>query len=203
MGKEKGKILQWHPAFFAGLQIELAEDAQYLHFENEHLLSSKPMQVDVLIIKKEPERRIKKNIGRIFRGHNILEYKSPEDSLGIDDFYKVYGYTCFYKSDTKRADEIRAEELSISFVCCRYPRELIRRLRQAQQRVIVQREPGIYDISDALFPIQLIVTGHLTPEENLWLRSLTNDLKNEEEARKLLLAYQEHQPEKLYRAVMD
>ncbi len=50
--KEEKKLLQWHAAFFADIQIELAEEAQYLEFENEHMLSTKPMQLDVLIIKK-------------------------------------------------------------------------------------------------------------------------------------------------------
>lgn len=50
--KEEKKLLQWHAAFFADIQIELAEKAQYLEFENEHMLSTKPMQLDVLIIKK-------------------------------------------------------------------------------------------------------------------------------------------------------
>ena len=42
--------------------------------------------------------KIQKNIGRIFRQYNIIEYKSPEDNLDIDDFYKVYAYACIYKS---------------------------------------------------------------------------------------------------------
>ena len=41
---------------------------------------------------------IQKNIGRIFRQYNIVEYKSPDDYLSIDDFYKVYAYCCLYKS---------------------------------------------------------------------------------------------------------
>ncbi len=86
--KEEKKLLQWHAAFFADIQIELAEEAQYLEFENEHMLSTKPMQLDVLIIKKDSERRLKKNIGRIFRRHNIVEYKSPTDSLSVDDFLR-------------------------------------------------------------------------------------------------------------------
>ena len=45
--------IQWHPAFDAALQIELAEDADCLTFEPEHLLGKKPMQVDELVIKKE------------------------------------------------------------------------------------------------------------------------------------------------------
>jgi glyoxylate carboligase len=28
------------------------------------------------------------------RRHNVLEYKSPEDGLTIDDFYKAVGYAC-------------------------------------------------------------------------------------------------------------
>ena len=53
MEEPKKKPLQWHPAFYAGLQIELAEDAENLIFENEHQLGTKPKQIDVLIIKKD------------------------------------------------------------------------------------------------------------------------------------------------------
>ena len=89
--KQENELLQWHPAFYAGLQIELQEDKDNLIFENEHQLSAKPMEIDVLIVKKEKALPVKKNIGRIFRMHNIIEYKSPTDYLSIDDFYKVYG----------------------------------------------------------------------------------------------------------------
>ena len=42
--KKKGYRLQWHPAFYAGLQIELGKDAGNLIFENEHQLSTKPLE---------------------------------------------------------------------------------------------------------------------------------------------------------------
>ena len=48
----KSTLLQWHPAFYAGIQIEFAEEAEKLQFENEHQLSKKPLGIDVLIIKK-------------------------------------------------------------------------------------------------------------------------------------------------------
>ena len=126
MGDEKKeeKLLQWHSAFYADLQIELAAEAEYLTFENEHMLGTKPMQLDVLIIKKNETRQIKKNIGRIFLRHNIVEYKSPTDSLSIDDFFKVYGYACFYKSDTRTVNEIKSDDVTITFVCMGYPRDV-------------------------------------------------------------------------------
>ena len=101
-----GKLLQWHPAFYADLQIEFREEKEKLKFEREYLLSSKPMAIDVLIIKKKNAEPIHKNIGKIFRKYNIIEYKSPSDSLSVDDFYKVYGYTNFYKADTGKVNEI-------------------------------------------------------------------------------------------------
>ncbi len=203
MGEQKEKVLQWHPAFFAGIQIEFEDEAQYLEFESEYMLSSKPMQVDVLIIKKDKERQIRKNIGRIFRTYNIVEYKSPEDYLSIDDFFKVYGYTCFYKSDTGRVNEISAEELTITFVCQSYPKKLSRYLITEAHRSITRREPGIYDISDETFLIQLIVQSELSAENNLWLKSLTNRLREKSEINRLLGSYARNEWNSLHQSVMN
>ena len=139
----KSTLLQWHPAFYAGIQIEFEEEAEKLQFENEHQLSKKPMGIDVLIIKKQNEDKIEKNIGRIFRKHNIIEYKSPEDYLSIDDFYKVLGYACFYKSDTNAENLIKAEEITISYVCESCPRKLIKHLEDDLKYEIVKEDKGI------------------------------------------------------------
>ena len=201
--EEKKKLLQWHPAFYAGLQIDFADEAQYLEFENEHMLGSKPMQIDVLIIKKDPAKRLKKNIGRIFCTYNIVEYKSPEDSLTIDDFYKVLGYACFYKADTKKVDEIKAGDITVSFVCSHFPEKLFRHLEKIQTYQKEQVSAGIYYIRGAMFPVQVVVTKRLPEAENLWLRNLTNDLGGDEKAWELLGVYKKHQTEKLYQSVMD
>ena len=51
--EQKERVIQWHPAFLAGMQIELGEEAKYLSFEAEHQLGTKPMAIDVLIKKKK------------------------------------------------------------------------------------------------------------------------------------------------------
>ena len=58
--KQEKELLQWHPAFYAGLQIELQEDMDNLIFENEHQLSTKPMEIDVLVVKKEKALPVKR-----------------------------------------------------------------------------------------------------------------------------------------------
>lgn len=202
MGEKREKILQWHPAFYASLKIELSEEAGFLEFESEHMLSDKPMQLDVLIMKKNKSRKIRKNIGRNFRTYNLIEYKSPKDYLSIDDFYKVYGYTCFYKSDVRRVNEIHTEEITITFVCSHYPQKLVKYLR-VHARTVIKQSKGIYLISDNEFLIQLIVTSRLPEEENLWLRNLTDDLRENETAVKLIQEFGKHEKEESYQAVMN
>ena len=129
---QKEEYLQWHPAFYATAQIELQEEAKYLIFEDEHQLSTKPMSIDVLVIKNEQKHKVQKNIGRIFQKYNLVEYKSPTDYISIDTFYKIYGYVCFYKSDTGTTDEIPISEVTITLFGLGYPRKLIKHLREVR-----------------------------------------------------------------------
>lgn len=122
------KPLQWHAAFQAALQIELMEDQEFLQFLKEYNLSEKPLQIDTLIIKLEPGRKIKKSLGQIFRQYNVVEYKSPGDYLSINDFYKVMGYACFYQSNTEKVMEIRPEDMTVTLISNHYPDKMIRYL---------------------------------------------------------------------------
>lgn len=65
--------IQWHPAFDAALKIELHDYEDILSFESEHLLSKKPMQIDLLIIKKQSHIHIHKNIGHLFKTYNLYQ----------------------------------------------------------------------------------------------------------------------------------
>ena len=194
--------IQWHPAFDAALQIELEAEAEYLEFEPEHLLSKKPMQIDVLV-KNEKDVKIQKNIGRIFRQYNIIEYKSPDDRLNIDDFYKTYGYACFYKSETGAIDEIPATELTITFVCYNYPLKMLQRLEHDKKLIIENIENGIYYLIGDSIPIQLIIIPKLSKENNYWLNNLRNDLKSGGEIRNFIEQYGKKKNSKLYQALAD
>ena len=176
--------IQWHPAFDAALQIEFGDEAKYLEFDPEHLISKKPMQIDVLV-KNEKHVKLKKNIRRVFRQYNIIEYKSPEDDLDIDDFYKTYAYACLYKSDTETVDLIPADELTITFVCYHYPRNMLRKLEQDRKFSVEQQDSGIYYLIGDAIPIQLVIVPKLSKEHNYWLNNLRNDLKAGSEIKKI------------------
>ena len=62
---------------------------------------------------------------------------------------------------------------------------------------------GIYYVSGPKIPIQVIVTQQLSKEKNLWLRSLTDRIKDKEDMKRLLNEYREKQKNPLYESVMQ
>ena len=64
-------------------------------------------------------------------------------------------------------------------------------------------EEGIYYVIGDYLPIQIILLNCLSEEENLWLRNLTDHLEGEEQAERLVRAYQKHKDNTLYQAMMD
>ncbi|MBO5031468.1 MAG: hypothetical protein J6D08_06225 [Lachnospiraceae bacterium] len=169
-------IIQWHPAFCSAVRLELKDHCDILTFEQEYNLNQKPLQVDLLIIKMEKHAVIKNDIGRIFRGHNIMEYKSPSDSLDIDTYFKVLGYACLYKAYERSIGSIRPDDITISFVRDISPARLMRWF-QENGYTITQQYSGIYYIQkDNFFQTQIIVTCELNPANHKWLSKLTNRL---------------------------
>lgn len=106
--------LQWHPAFCAAAGLEFHEDIERLELKPEYNLSKEPIRIDLLIIKEGRTGQIKNEIGHIMRTYNVIEYKSPEDALTIDDFYKTVGYACLYKGYGEYVDAVPINELTIS-----------------------------------------------------------------------------------------
>ena len=195
--------LQWHSGFSAALRVELEDELDELCIEDEHMLSKKPMQIDVLVVKKKGEQPIRKNIGRIFRKHNIIEYKSPEDYLSINDFYKVYGYTCFYQSETKRVKDIPPEEITMTFICNHYPQKLLEHLKKFKGIEVEKQEAGLYYLLGDSFPIQLVIVKELSKEENYWLQNLRCNLKTGEEIQEVVRRYEQVKHKAYYSDVMN
>lgn len=166
-------------------------------------MSKSPPRIDALVLKKSPEIIIKKKIGQIFRGYNIIEYKSPEDNLSVNDFYKVYGHACFYQSNTEKIKEIDPAELTITFVSNHYPREMFRHLKEVRKIVIEDHGNGIYYLTGDPIPMQFIHIPKLSREENYWLQVLRNDLKAGREIRSLMENYEKNRKSKDYTAVMN
>jgi hypothetical protein len=164
--------IPWHPAFVEALQMELQEYQDVLEFHPEYQLTSEPLRIDCVVIKKAKDVVIKKNIAVIFREWNLLEYKSPDDYISVTDFYKVYGYACLYASFNK----VPITSLTVSFIESHYPHKLLDHLKTERHYSVAETAPGIYTINGDILPIQIIDSRRLSADENLWLKNLSKEL---------------------------
>lgn len=172
--------VQWHPGFVAAMGLELAGNRDDLIFEKEYNLNTKPLEIDLLVVRKHASASISNEIGKLFKGHNIIEYKSPEDHLDIDAFYKSGAYASLYKSYGKTVDGIKADDITVSIVREARPAGLFRYLK-GQGYPMSNPYRGIYYIEGkVLFPTQIIVTGELEKEGHIWLKALSGKLGKED-----------------------
>ena len=49
----KDTTIQWHPDFVAAMNLEFARNRDELIFEKEYNLNTKPLEIDLLVVKKE------------------------------------------------------------------------------------------------------------------------------------------------------
>lgn len=173
--------IQWHPGFYGAAEIEFLSNKGDLEFQREFNLSKEPVRMDLLIIKKLADVKIENEIGHIFKKYNVLEYKSPEDALSIDDYYKTVGYACLYKGLGETVDQIPANELTVSIFRESYPREMFEAMKNLGL-VIEEHYPGIYYISgkQAMFDTQIVVTRLLDKETHHTLRILSKHVQEED-----------------------
>jgi len=170
---QNGGKTPWHPAFVDAIRMELFDYRDSLEFKYEHPLNLEPLRIDLLIIKKPKDLTIDKNIARIFRSDNILEYKSPGDYLAVTDFLKACAYANLYAAITPGVD---FADITLTFVENRHPRKLLKYLTGTRGYTAEETSPGIYLIFGDYVPIQIIESGKLPEQENLWLRSLVKGL---------------------------
>ena len=168
---EQEKI-QWHNAFIGAIQLELAEYRDSLEFIPEFQLTTEPLRIDCVIIKKAKGVVIKKNIAAIFQEVNLLEYKGPDDYVSVGDFYKVYAYACLYAS----LEKVPITSLTVSFVVSRHPRGLLKHFISQRSYKVEKTAPGIYTVKGDIIPIQVIDSRRLQADENLWLKGLRKRL---------------------------
>ena len=138
------------------------------------------MEIDLLVIKKEPDVQTSNEIGKLFRGHNIVEYKSPEDHLDIDVFYKTGAYGSLYKSFGETLDERAADDITVTIIRDAKPEGLFRYFKEHGIRV-ANPYTGIYYVSDAvLFPTQIVVGKELEQKDHAWIKALSDKVQKQE-----------------------
>jgi hypothetical protein len=166
----------WHAAFVQALEMELHDYRDALEFHSEFELTSGPLRIDCVVVRKAKDVKIKKNIAAIFREWNLFEYKNPSDYVSVADFYKVYAYACLYAS----FKNVPVTGMTISFVESRHSKKLLNHLQNDRRYTVAETAEGIYTVKGDILPIQIIESRKLPAEENVWLKSLRDRLNHTE-----------------------
>lgn len=170
---------QWHPAFCAAMRLELKENRS-LQFTNEFNLTEKPLEVDMLVIKKPSGVSIDNGIGEFFDGHNLIEYKSPADhNFNQFSICRALAYIYYY------CDRYQTWDVTLSLVVSQGRFNILNWLRSRGVKY-TRRHGGIYTLHGISFlKVQIVITEEIDGELFQWLSALTDKL-TEEKARNLV-----------------
>ena len=164
MTQEDGRT-RYHYGFYAAMKVCYDLLKARVTYAQEKQLGEDPIRLDFLIIKKDNDVTLHDPIGEFFRAVNLFEYKSPEDGLSIDDFYKAQGYGLIYKGYDRKVNELPIEEMTLTLVRHSYPRELMRMLKKIGF-IIDEPYNGIYRVEGKVsIPVQIVVSSRLTDGE--------------------------------------
>jgi len=163
----------WHEAFYEAVRLELHEYEKYLTFEEEHPLSKEALLMDMLVVKKNKDVAINKNIGQIFKGHNIIEFKSEADSFSRWDYSKVLGYVHLYSSFNK----VPLSDITLTISLTLYPRVMVKYIEGTLGLTVRNVDKGIYYIEGEVIPLQILESKKMTNEDNVFIRNLRSGVK--------------------------
>ena len=194
--------VNWHEAACCALQIELRDYSELLKYMDKYFLGKNHYCIDLLVIKKLTDQVFSKNIALIFRTFNLFEIKGVGSTIGIDSYYKTIGYAGLLIDQTGKKNQYFSLDVSLSFLGCHYPRKLMRHLREERKLSVEKISSGVYHINKETFSTQIIVTKELSLEDNLYLRCLTDKLRDAGLTEKLTDDYKQHRKQIIYSRYM-
>lgn len=169
------------------LKIELATTDTNTGYKPDNCMYMRPVAAYLLAILKSPDIEIQNDIGKIFKGHNIIDYTFLRGEPDIDHLYKTIAYASLYKSSGIEDDLIKTEDVTVTLVSHHIPQQLFDRLKELGIET-EKTEKGIYQIKGSiLFNTQVIVSGEMGENEQEWLKSLINYVQDDFLPRLMLL----------------
>ena len=127
-----------------------------------------------MVLIEDEKVEFDKDIFKIFRKHNILEYKNPHDSLNERVIRKIAAYAYLYIGIAEHEGDIKADEVTISIFRAVKNPKLFKAIERAGN-LTKGDAPGIYRVTGITdIPFQIVITGELQGEEYAAYRALTD-----------------------------
>lgn len=82
--------IQWHTGFASAIELKLAENKADLIYEREHNLNKKPLEIDLLVIKKEDKTQVKNKIIRQVKPVRLFQYFTDHNIQLTNPYNGIY-----------------------------------------------------------------------------------------------------------------
>lgn len=169
----------WHAAFEAALHCTILGYEETIHLLVEEELGIEPPRADFIVVVdergnekgKKDEERLDEPIFSHFRGHNIIEYKNPNDQLNESVLWKTIGYAELYIAERG----VEEKDVTLTIIRARKNEEFFERLEQG--KLLKTDTLGVYNVADRLLPTRIILTDELKGERYAAYRAISDKPK--------------------------
>ena len=159
----------WHPPFYQGLIAVLDPTEKALVFQDEHRLSKEALRIDVLVTTNDSDIPENHALVKMFKKHNIFEYKAHNDSLTKEDYVISVGKGHIYSGFKK----VKMSEITVTFAVSKFPRTVMEYLTEERNFTVKDKGNGLHYIHGDVFPIQILVCRK---NDNIILKNLHDKL---------------------------
>jgi len=165
------KIIKWHDLF--GLNLKDFFKNSNFEVKTEQNMSLKAQYVDVLIISKSGGKPLEKipDGFEFLRDHNILTYKSLNQSLDQWTIIEVLGHYASYRKMVSPKEKLLPNsKFQVYAVCTKYPQKLLGSEKHFGKEIKTIK-PGVYQIkSPFIGSIIILVLSQMAEQEQnaLW-----------------------------------
>ena len=165
--KEISGFTDRESGIYGGLMLSIRKYRERFDIRHGYELNKKPREIDCLIIDMKSDEKIEDNvILSIFREHNVVEFKNPDEALSIDVLWKVISYATQYKSE----ERVPISSVSITIIRASKPEKALKMLKNEGYKV-ERHYPGIYYIEGMVdIKMHIVVTGELEGDDYVALR---------------------------------
>ena len=151
----------WHREFEDALQIDVASWDNGSWVIREHSLGEEAPRTDFIVVSGNRLPADAKDVFKIFRRNNVIEFKGPGGKLTILTLRKVAGYVNFYIATAKKEEGVTQDNVTATiFASEKNDKEFADMMSDGI--IVPTGTPGIYEVKTLTdIPFQVIMIGEL------------------------------------------
>ena len=164
----------WHREFEDALQLDIESWKNGSWVIREYTIGEDAPRIDFIVVSGDKLPDDVKEVFRIFRQKNVIEFKGPGDRITRETIRKVIGYVNFYIGTAKPEESVKSDNVTASIFTSDGNDKLFDELEtegilEKTNNPKIFRVKGMTDI-----PFQIVVSGELQGKEYAAYRVLRN-----------------------------